>query len=299
MKMAGSKYTPGSAGQIPVQELLVPLLDDVSLPEFGPGPILVGVDGSKSAARACSWAAALAAAAGRSLIVAHAYSVGDFRGGPDVAAQSSRDEVARWLTAIETGGLSEQQVEIIVASGDAGSALVRMAMASNASLLVHGAGHVGAISQHGLGRTTQHTTFRSPSPVAVVRGSGGPVAKAPLVVGIDPADLNVAAISWSFALARVLGSPLEVVVVSDDAKAVDIVERLLEQLVRPDGPIVELYPTEGDPADELMNRAADIEASAVMVGQKRHHNLHGRVLGHVPSKLLYQSRRPVVVLPHP
>ena len=119
-----------------------------------------------------------------------------------------------------------------------------------------------------------------------------------MIVGLDPVDCNLAAVDWSFAIAGRLDAPLEVVAVSDRTEAVDAVERLLEKFVGRDSPLVDLFQTDGDPAEELMARAAEIDASVIVVGQKRRHNIGGRVLGHIPSKLIYQSQHPVILLPH-
>ncbi|MFT7598019.1 MAG: nucleotide-binding universal stress UspA family protein [Acidimicrobiales bacterium] len=260
------------------------------------GPIVVGVDGTKTAARACSWSASLAEASRRRLVVAHAYHVGDFANGPDSAAASSIEELTRWMITTDTGGLPDEHITTTVVSGQAGPALIEATAAYGASLLVLGAPHVGAIAPHGLGRVVQHTTSRSPRPIAIVRGLGGPPARSPLLVGVDPVNTNLEAVNWSFALAGTLGVPLEVLTVSDDSKAIDNVEALLASLVSATGPVVDLFATEGDPADELMKRAEEIDASTVVVGQKRRHNLDGRIMGHVPSKMIYQSRRPVVLV---
>ncbi len=262
------------------------------------GPILVGMDGTKSAARACAWAASVAEAGDRLLVAGHAHDVGDYPAGPNAAAATSRDRLHAWLAEVDLGPRSPGEVKTVVGSGRTGPVLVEIAAIEHAALLVVGAPHVGGIAPHGLGRTAHHLTLRSVAPVAFVRHLGGPVASSPIVLGVDPADYNADAITWSLDLASRLGASLDVVAGSSDPNALDDLEGALENLSCPSSPIVHLVHVTGDPAAELMRRSGEIGASAIVVGQKRRRNARGRLLGRVPSKLLHQSRQPLILLPH-
>ncbi|MGI9594705.1 MAG: universal stress protein, partial [Acidimicrobiales bacterium] len=54
----------------------------------------------------------------------------------------------------------------------------------------------------------------------------------------------------------------------------------------------------GEPGPQLLVKADEVDASAVVIGQRRDHNLGGRLLGHTASWMLRKSERPVIVVNH-
>ncbi len=261
------------------------------------GPVLVGHDGSEEAALACSWAASMARAADRSLVVAHTYSIDDYPGGPDVAAAGAKAKLEGWLAAADLDGLPADRVELVVRSGAAGQAIVAVAESAAAGLVVLG-GHGRPMTASALGRVAQHVTFRSPCPVAVVHGRGGLVSRAPLLVGFDAAAVNQEVIDWAAELACQLGVGLEAVTVERPHKDLMPADELRSSLAGRFGPTARFSRMVGDPARQLLLKAVEVDAAAIVIGQRRKHNLGGRLLGHVASWLLRKSDRPVIVLNH-
>ncbi len=259
-------------------------------------PILIGHNGSAEAERALLWAGSLASSLGGSLVVAHAYSVGDQPGGPDSAAAAAELRVKEWAVGAESAGLPADRLGNVVLSGPVGPAVVEAAETTGAGLVVLGAHH-GLVPVAAVGRITQHVTFRSPCPVAVVHAGGGPVATAPIVVGFDAANPHLDIVAWSSALAGRLDVDLEAVCVGRLREPVE--EDVFAELDADVGPVPPLHVRDGDPGAELLARAAELEASMIVVGQRRDQNLGGRVLGRTAASLLRKSDRPVVVFHHP
>lgn len=259
------------------------------------GPIVVGLDDSLTAYKAVSWAADLAAGLDREFVVGYAYAVSDHTGGPDAAAGEAAAELTSWLGAADTAPLRSESIRQEVVSGRPGSALVELAELSGAGLLV-----VGAHSGPRLGRVVHHVTGHAHCPVAVVRHPGGPVGSAPVLVGVDSANWNSAVPEVASALAGSLGVTMEAASVRADDDEDDFrrAEELLEKLVSPEAPPIRFSELSGDPAGELLDRADEIDALGVVVGQKRGLNVGGRVLGRVPAALLHRAERPIIVVDH-
>ncbi|MGH1489606.1 MAG: universal stress protein [Acidimicrobiales bacterium] len=261
------------------------------------GPVLVGLDGSAEAGLACSWAASVAVALDCPLIVAHTYSLDDYVGGPDTAAVGAIAKLDGWLAGLDLGGLTVDRVEQTVQTGPAGPGLVRLAGSEDAVLVVLG-GHGRLMASSALGRVAQHVTFRSRCPVAVVHGLGGAVSSAPLLVGFDAADANSKVTAWAERFATRLGVRLEAVTAERPRGDLMPADQLVASLAGQFGSAVTFTRVVGDPGPELISRAAEIDASAIIIGQRQDRNLGGRLLGHTASWMLRKSARPVIVLNH-
>ncbi len=261
------------------------------------GPVLVGSDGSDEAALACSWAASVALALDRPLVVAHAYSIDDYAAGPPAAAAGAAAKLDGWLCSVDLGGLPVDRVEKAVHSGRSGPALVRLAASTAAALVVLG-GHGRPLASSALGRVAQHVTFRSPCPVAVVHGWGGPVSTAPVLVGFDAVRPNSTVTAWAERLAAGLGVGLEAVTVEPREDGLMPADQMRSSLASQFGPTVSVSRAVGDTGRELVSQAAEVDASAIVIGQRRDHNLGGRILGRTASWMLRKSERPVIVVNH-
>jgi nucleotide-binding universal stress UspA family protein len=137
------------------------------------GRVVVGVDGSETAARALEWALAEARLRPATLVAVHAWEA------PYVGAEiapamaydvveyqrGAREVIDAAVDSADTSGLSAP-VERVVATGGAGPALLDTA--ADADLLVVGSRGYGGFKGLLLGSTSHHVTHHAPCPVVVI-----------------------------------------------------------------------------------------------------------------------------------
>ncbi len=129
----------------------------------------------------------------------------------------------------------------------------------------------------------------------------------PVVVGTDGSDTATKAVKEAIELARCYGQPLHIVsayrpqtmtatgVSSEFAgriSQIDAVDSLLENVAsraRIAGVKVETHAMKGDAADAMIEVAAEIGASVIVVGNKGIASKKRFVLGNVPSKVVHNA----------
>jgi nucleotide-binding universal stress UspA family protein len=136
--------------------------------------IVVGVDGSESAAKALRWAAEEARLRDATLVVLHAWHF-VYGGGPELVlpAPNIEDVEADARTVLHDivkeaeDDLAGLLVEERVVHGDAGGALV--AASAAADVVVIGSRGRGGVAGLLLGSVSQHVAHRATCPVVIVR----------------------------------------------------------------------------------------------------------------------------------
>jgi nucleotide-binding universal stress UspA family protein len=182
------------------QDLIEDEGDAVADSEQGAGirPVVVGVDATRSAQDAATWAAEVADARGAPLRLV---LVGPGTTAPD------------WLTALAT--TLRAQTDLVPGPGDPEAvAEALQARAGGAGLLVVGSHGKGSSAGLLAGTAALRLAGTSPCPVAVVRGptpDRTPPTTGPIVVGIDGTEAGDDALALATDLARDLRAPLHVV----------------------------------------------------------------------------------------
>jgi nucleotide-binding universal stress UspA family protein len=157
-----------------------------------PGRVLVGFDGSPSAALALDWAIREVAARGSSL------RIGGREMHPVDLHRDGVDDLQEWRLSRVLRELHDERpslvVELAATHGDPRRVLIEEAC--NADLLVLAASQEESAEALLLGSLARRAVRRSPCPVVIVRGStNGPMCR--IVVGVDGSSAADAAIDWA------------------------------------------------------------------------------------------------------
>lgn len=212
---------------------------------------------------------------------------------------------------------------LVLENDDPATVVERVTASLDFDVLVVGrVGPADGWSLVNLGRTTRHVLGAMPSPVMVVppdldtTGMG----RGPIVVGVTADEAAASAAYFCRHLARVLGLPLQLVHVVpppqvapmgtvdpavgfalSSASRVDITERGTQRIsswIREQGlHDVPLRVEIGDPVEQLMSVAADLDATIVGCGSHEH-SWAAQLLGtSIASRLAAHAKRPTLAVP--
>jgi len=136
---------------------------------LGPGPVIVGVDGSANAQRALSMAAEIARRFDRDLAVFHAIGMMTVIEGQHVPSEGHRDDLERllrleWCAALAADRELRWWAELVY--GSPADVLMKMGIGLDASFVVVGSRGVG--DELALGSTSHHVVHHCDRPVVVV-----------------------------------------------------------------------------------------------------------------------------------
>ena len=278
--------------------------------------ILVGVDGSKVAAAALSWAAGLAGPLDARLVVATAWVPSQIEMPPEFA-RAERDELGRTLDDEWCGPARDAGVvfDSEVLGGEPPDALLDAADRHDAVLLVVGTRGAGGFAGLRLGSVADYVAHRTTRPLAVIPADAGLFRGVRrIVLGIDGAEDSLWPVGFCGLLAQRLRA--EVVAVNAFRPPVEWVPenapaswhtetmRLLEGRwtdplrqvgVRVRGRIEE----NNHAAEALLAAAEDEDAELIVVGTRSLSGWRMLRLGGVTMQLLHHSDRAVVIVPPP
>ncbi|MGK2950725.1 MAG: universal stress protein [Acidimicrobiales bacterium] len=280
--------------------------------------IIVGVDGSETAAAALRWAAREAAEQSATLVAVMAWGLLDqHHAEPDAAFDPTYDAAAAAAVletylrrALGTDGAAE--VERVLATDLPGPALVTAA--EGAALLVVGARGLGGFRGLLLGSVSQHCLHHAPCPVAVIREQDGePAAQAHrIVVGLDASETARRALHWAQAAAQRRGATITVVhtwhlpyaagypvagAVLDPALVESDAQVTLDHLLEGEqlDVAIEKVVTMGSPASAILEAAKGAEL--IVVGSRGLGGFRGMLLGSTSNQVAHHASCPVVVVP--
>ncbi|MBF6171892.1 universal stress protein [Nocardia blacklockiae] len=288
-----------------------------------PGPVVVGVDGSRAAQHAVRWAARTAAARGHTLRIVHGLGLGttglllgsDQLGSPgvlDTLRQKGADCVG---AAVALAREVAPGLDIDTEIADAGAARVLIEQSRDAHLVVLGvSGSGGALTR--LGSTLIAVVAHGHGAIVVVRGeeeNASEPAAQPVVVGVDGNPAGQAAVRVAFAEADARGVPLVAVHAwsdlpvgglpgtmpeLDDMTEAEAHRTLQEQLTRcqdryPDVVVVRKAYLSG-PRDRLIGWSRS--AQLLVVGSRGRGGFRGLLLGSTSQSLVQQAHCPVMVV---
>ena len=285
--------------------------------------VVVGFDGSETAAAAVAWAAAEASARRARLRLLHAFlpPVGGVGLGygtllPAGAIDTLRDSAQEHLAA-EAAKVAAEHPGLDVAStvlvGNPASALLEEA--ETADLVVVGSRGLGGFRGLLVGSTGTQVAAHAECPVVVVRGSAPPDADA-VVVGVDGSEHSVDALRFAFAHADrhglgitavhawdvptydVLAAPTGPPPASIDELTDDAMRETAEALAgfRADYPSVDVTEVvvKAPTVNALLEAARG--AALIVVGSRGRGEFLGALLGSVSQGVVSRAEIPVAVV---
>ena len=281
-------------------------------------PIVVGVDGSGSGARALDWAIDEASRRGRPLHLVHARETTDSMASSFVSAPPSWDD-PEWVVRDAREHVASRAPQLVVTSSDelspASSALV--AASEHADTVVVGARGRGALGTALLGSTSHRVATHAGCPVVVVREAVVPSDASPrVVVGVDGSALSAEAVGYAFATASERSLPLTVVHAwsGQELAALDVPAAVANEVwaaaadhqrIQTEESIVgwsEKYPDvtvritvpHGPPVDALVTESELTEL--LVLGSRGLGPFRGVLLGSVSEAVLHRAHCPVAVV---
>jgi nucleotide-binding universal stress UspA family protein len=264
-------------------------------------PVVAGVDGSESSAKAACWAAA---EAGRRNVGLQLVIVND-----DPARTDYVEEAVHKIMAKCRAQSPEVEVTAEVASGRPVEELLRRSAA--AQLLVLGARGLGGFARALLGGVSTGVATHASCPVVIVRKDVS-TNVGPVVVGVDDSTCSQEALRFAYAAADRLNADLVVMQVwhEEGLLAVPLtppdrehVEREIEKsLVKQTASLREQHPEvttrevaqRGHPVSALTDAARD--ARLLVVGHRGSGGFDGLFLGSVAAGVLNHAQCPVAVV---
>jgi nucleotide-binding universal stress UspA family protein len=297
--------------------------------ETGPGPVIVGVDGSPESDRALTWAAAEAARHGRPLKIVHGFLWPDIHaylgpspdGPPDGGLEAAAHELVAAAEASAQTAVPGIEVSTELAITAPAARLIELS--HTADLIVVGNRGLGGFTGLIAGSVSVQVASHAHCPVVVVRGPGSegaePTTEQPhagqVVVGIDGSAHGEAALEFAFSEASLRGTgvtaihawtvpvstgPGDMLPLVYDVDVINEEEmRLLSELLAgwqgkyPDVPVRRRV-LHTAPAKELVR--ASHGAELLVVGARGRGGFRGLLLGSVSHAAIHHSACPVAVV---
>lgn len=251
--------------------------------------IVVGTDGSDSAARAVEHAAALAARTGAELLVAHAYPrrrAHHTEPVRELGASLLRDVVNRH------GGRA--RMRSVLREGEAAGALIEVARDEDAGLIVTGNRGMGG-RRISIGTVPSRVAHRSPVSVLIAQTiremRSGPYQK--LMIATDGSPTAERAEAVAAALAERVEAPALLLHVGDPRRGDEVLDRATRRLR---GRVkLDAMTLEGDPAGRIVEIAADEGCDLIVVGSRGMTGAR-RFTGSVPSRVAHRAACHVLIV---
>lgn len=279
-------------------------------PGGAPAPyreVVVGTDGSDTAARAVRVAGGLAAAVHVPTLIAVVYQrprPSDF-GPPSMQAESTGEQWqgAGYRAAMDTAqqaaadlrahGIAD--VDTIAVEGHPAEALIELSAERAGALLAVGNRGMDASSRFLLGNVPNRVSHHADGDVLIVQTDAERQARPPerVLVGTDGSDTAVLAVERAASLCAALGASLRIMSAGSDApakEAVDAAGGVAEAAGVPwSGEVV---PT--GPAEALLDAATDVDL--VVVGNRGMTGAQRFLLGSVPNRVSHHASCDVLIV---
>ncbi len=269
--------------------------------------VLVGTDGSGSAARGVAWAANLSRTLGVELVVASVLEPGLWDAGPEEAV-TTREQLSRlldngWGRAARRVGAPYRTAAI---EGDPRVALLEATSAYHADLLVLGSAGAGWYPALHLGHVAHAVAHHTTLPVVVVPTGAPTAVPTRLLVGIDGSPGSGAAVQWAAQLASELSAEVLAVHVHQPhlgPEPEEAHQRLEQQCREWTGPLHEgglvthTVVAQGWPAKAIGRLEAIEEPDLIVLGARGTGGFRGLRLGSTALQILQHSHVPVAIIP--
>jgi nucleotide-binding universal stress UspA family protein len=261
--------------------------------------IVVGVEGSKSAANAVEWATGAARVLGAELLL-----VSVVEPGADAAA-CERLLLGDWSRPAQT---SRVPFRTEVLAGDPRLELLDVSAHTAAALIVVGAGHERWFPTLHLGSTSHYLAQHADRPVAVVPGDMAAFDSAHLVVGVDGSEGSAAACRWAGWLAHATGgdvtavhawarAPARVATGLITADEADRACRAWSSALEAARVLAGSLAVEAEPVDALVKAVASVGAGLLVLGTRGGGGYLSLQLGSVALRALQSAHVPIVLVP--
>jgi nucleotide-binding universal stress UspA family protein len=273
--------------------------------------IVVGVDGSGSAAAALAWAARLAGVADAEVVVAHAFEPKEAEVSPERYETMKRDAESRlaneWSSPLRECDVKHRP--LLVAGSP--EVLLDVADEADADLVVVGPQVRGDVAVLHIGSLAHHLAHHTRRPLAIIPERGAQAGFDRIVVGVDGSEGSAAAVRWCADVARALSADVlavyafepivEWVPESDPRSWRQLVEREITEWVAPlraTGVRVGTRVVKDIHAVGALADAAQQAGAGVVTVGTRGRGGFGRLrLGHVAIQLVHHTHIPVVLVP--
>jgi nucleotide-binding universal stress UspA family protein len=279
-------------------------------------PIVVGYDGSETAAKAVDWAMAEADRTHTPVVLAYAFEwpivpamiTAGSTNWPDAIARQEAETMVQ--TAAKAAAEAHPGVTVAGTLLDGPAAITLWEQSRHAALVVLGNRGLGGFADLLAGSTSVAVTAHAHCPVVVVRGEDRR-ADAPVLVGVDGSAGSLLALRYAFEQAADRRVPLRVIrswaapaarrsTPDFDLEDITASERAMLKAVLSGWR--EKYPDVAVTTDVVADNASSalIEASRdarlVVVGSRGRGGFRGLLLGSVSQQLLHHSHCPVAVI---
>lgn len=287
-------------------------------------PIVVGVDGSRSAWHAVIWAAAQAHRRHRPLRLVHAYHLSPavyprtFTATEEIRVLIHRTAVEFLSEAVEVARKVDPGLPVDTAIVEEQTVSALVEESERAFMVVLGSRGEGGVERLLLGSTAVGLAAHGRCPVAVVRGAeigAPPPTTGPVVVGVDGSPLSAAAVGLAVEEAVAREVPLLAVhawdaritdpaylagrIEQDEVPAAQPERELLAERVAgwrgeyPDLPIEQVL-VHDHPAQGILHHAE--KAQLVVLGSRGRGGFTGMLLGSTSQAVLRHATCPVLVV---
>lgn len=270
--------------------------------------ILVGTDGSPSAAEAVAWGGMFARATGAQLTLATVLSPDPAE---DDAARAERRRRAEVLLAGDwsaRAGDVEGGIRTVVLEGDPRVALLDAATADDVDALVLGSAGTGWFPALHLGHVAHAVAHHTTVPLVIVPTLAGSLPLERLVLGIDGSAGSQAALNWVARIAPALGAEVIAVHVHVPVpyeRLAELAPELEAACAAWTAPLASsdtkyrVLIEAGWPARVIKDVVAREESGLVVVGTRGQGGFEDLRLGSTALQLLHHARVPVAVVPPP
>jgi nucleotide-binding universal stress UspA family protein/nitrite reductase/ring-hydroxylating ferredoxin subunit len=250
--------------------------------------IVVGTDGSDTAALAEQWAARLAKRFRSELLIVSAYAMErDTRERALLVAEGCRERVSdhRIETKVEVQG------------GEPADVLLTVAERREADLIVVGNRGMGKARRFRLGSVPERVATYGPCDVLIRDTTSDKAAEArsyrKVLIATDGSPTATEAARKGFEMAVLLGGDVTLVYVGDPMLGAIALERTAE--TAPEGIEVERRILDGDPADAICDIVDDEGHELVVVGNKGMAGTRRFLLGSVPNRVAHYCQSDILI----
>jgi nucleotide-binding universal stress UspA family protein len=256
--------------------------------------LVVGVDGSEPSRLALQWAASIAKALARQLLVVEADALGDQRDLAEAARETSGDS------------LVDVEAEFEILQGSPAGAILQRVTADDG--LVLGSRGRGGFAGLLLGSVSRECAEHAPCPVMIVRQQlPAPNDQTPILVGHDGSPSSKRALEWAIGVSQATGAEVIAAYVWQ-AAASEVRPRLHRRLVADAGhsiaqwaaevsPAVRPVEIEGEPRMALVDLAQRAGAALLVVGRRGKGTVRALRIGSVAAYLMTSSPAPIAIIP--
>lgn len=247
------------------------------------GRIVFGTDGRESAMRAGDVAVMMAKTTSSRVTVVHVYR----------SPVGAEELLAGALDALEAAGMRRARIEGVSVAGAPAEALCGVAEESDAGLIVVGRGAGQGFTLADLTRTMAR---RTPCDLLIVADFEGRDRTKPyerIAIATDGSATADRAARKGFELAEAAGASVDIIFIGHPATGELVTQDTI--VTYGAGVKTRVHLLQGEPGSLIVEKARELGADLVVVGNKGLSGAKGFLLGSVPEKVIESADRDVLV----